>query len=200
MKKLFILLLILSNCFGIMAQTTNFFKVYRYSNYDTIRVDRHFAVCDTMDHIFRIILDSFKPAINVAGSDTGQLVSRGYNLRLTGRPPAGSDNIITGSPFAFYSPYLSGKDSASMFREFNVLLTDVQRCLLNGAAKDLGVYIIHDNDNFRIRRYGYTINEVKEGIDPKMKHVEVQVEFYPDTRGLQNDDFTTYWVYLIIRP
>jgi hypothetical protein len=157
--------------------------------------------CDTLTYIFNSITDSFRTNrftqrryLNYNDSNMGKRIS--YS-RL---PGAQSDNIITGSPFAFYCPYRYGKDSIAMFRIFSGLVSNIKECLLTGPVDSLFANYSLANDNSRIIRYRYQVRSVKPGIDPKLTNVLVIVEFNPDKSGLKTDNFITYRVNVIIRP
>jgi hypothetical protein len=154
-----------------------------------------------LNYIFSTITDSFRinrftrpRQLRYNDSTIGKRIS--YS-RI---PGAQSDNIITGSPFAFFCPYRNGPDSVRMFGIFASLVNNVKECLLTGPVDSLYANYSFANDNSRTIRYKYQVRAVKPGIDPRLINTMVIVEFNPDTSGLKTDHFTVYRVNVIIRP
>ena len=159
----------------------------------------HPAICDTLNHVFMTILDSFK-IIKGHKIQPHQPSNPDSNISYSQIPGSDNNNIITGSPFIFYCPYQSGRDSLAMFKVFSDLISEVRECLLRGAVRDVDVMYMHDFNNPRTLRFAYFIKELYPGVDPKMKNASVTIEFNPDTRGRVTDNYTLYRVNLILHP
>jgi len=207
MKKVALVLFIMALAGPGLKAQTNSSRPTHDSAFVSVNTDsggfyRQPAICDTLYHVFSLMLDSFSITnLNSAQKTiTDTDLNKVYTVSNSEKPMPRSKNIYNTPPFAYYCPYQSGKDSAFMFKIFTELVGNVKECLLNGPAKSVEVYYMHDPDKGRTLRYGYTVKELKNGVDPKMKTVSVTIEFNPDRSGRQLDYLTLYRVNLIVHP
>ena len=154
------------------------------------------SLCDTLKYVFRQFTDSINIRKDTSTISDSNNTSRIYNVN---RIDSLNDNI-TGSPFAYVIQYQSGNDSVWMFNVFSNVIEKVKECLLDGIVKEADGFLIHDPGYARKLRYEYVIKTVKQGIDPKLCHAIISIEFYPDMRGIVSDRFVLYRVNLVVHP